>query len=42
MYTKFVVPAIAALSFIAQPALAQDTLKKIKDSGSITIGHRDA
>ena len=42
MYTTFVVPAIAALSFIAQPALAQDTLKKIKDSGSITIGHRDA
>jgi glutamate/aspartate transport system substrate-binding protein len=42
MYTKFVVPAIAALSFIAQPALAQDTLKKIKDNGSITIGHRDA
>jgi glutamate/aspartate transport system substrate-binding protein len=42
MYTKFVVPAIAALSFVAQPALAQDTLKKIKDAGSITIGHRDA
>jgi glutamate/aspartate transport system substrate-binding protein len=42
MYTKFVIPAIAALSFVAQPAVAQDTLKKIKDSGSITIGHRDA
>jgi glutamate/aspartate transport system substrate-binding protein len=33
---------IAALA-IAAPAAAQDgTLKKIKDSGSITIGHRDA
>jgi glutamate/aspartate transport system substrate-binding protein len=42
MYAKFVVPAIAALSFVAQPATAQDTLKKIKDSGTITIGHRDA
>jgi glutamate/aspartate transport system substrate-binding protein len=42
MYAKFVVPAITALSFVAQPAAAQDTLKKIKDSGSITIGHRDA
>src|SRR6478752_5436651 len=45
MYAKFVVPAIAALGLMAQPALAQQltgTLKKIKDSGSITIGHRDA
>src|ERR1051325_1479495 len=42
MYAKFVVPAIAALGLIAQPAVAQDTLKKIKDSGTITIGHRDA
>ncbi len=38
--------AIAALTvaFVAIPAVAQDltgTLKKIKDSGSITIGHRD-
>ena len=24
------------------PVLAQDTLKKIKDSGAITVGHRDA
>src|ERR1044071_8524247 len=33
---------LAALFFAGQ-ALAQDgTLKKIKDSGSITIGHRDA
>jgi glutamate/aspartate transport system substrate-binding protein len=45
MYAKFVVPAIAALGLMAQPAIAQEptgTLKKIKDSGSITIGHRDA
>ena len=44
MYAKFVVPAIAALGLLAQPAVAQETgtLKKIKDSGSITIGHRDA
>ena len=35
--------ALAASAALAAPALAQDgTLKKIKDSGSITIGHRDA
>src|SRR5262245_45120737 len=34
---------IALLAAVALPALAQDgTLKKIKDSGAITIGHRDA
>jgi len=32
----------AAALAVALPAAAQDTLKKIKDSGSITIGHRDA
>ena len=33
----------AAALAVALPVLAQDgTLKKIKDSGSITIGHRDA
>src|SRR5262245_45339578 len=33
----------AALALCSLPGLAQDgTLKKIKDSGSITIGHRDA
>src|SRR3990170_576739 len=36
------IAAVAALA-VALPALAQEgTLKKIKDSGSITIGHRDA
>jgi len=35
--------ALAASAALAAPALALDgTLKKIKDSGSITIGHRDA
>jgi glutamate/aspartate transport system substrate-binding protein len=42
MYRKFVVPAIAAMCLVATPSLAQDTLKKIKDSGSITIGHRES
>jgi glutamate/aspartate transport system substrate-binding protein len=35
--------ALLASATLAAPAIAQDgTLKKIKDSGSITIGHRDA
>ena len=36
--------AILVAAFVATPALAQDspTLKKIKDSGTITIGHRDS
>jgi glutamate/aspartate transport system substrate-binding protein len=36
--------ALALLAFAAAPVLAQDsgTLKKIKDSGTITIGFRDA
>ncbi|MDQ5848590.1 MAG: amino acid ABC transporter substrate-binding protein, partial [Pseudomonadota bacterium] len=33
---------VSAALAVALPAAAQDTLKKIKDSGSITIGHRDA
>ena len=34
---------VAATLAVAMPAAAQEgTLKKIKDSGSITIGHRDA
>jgi glutamate/aspartate transport system substrate-binding protein len=39
MKTMFALLAALAL---ATPAAAQDTLKKIKESGSITIGHRDA
>ena len=35
--------ALIACALCAAPALAQDgTLKKIKDNGYITIGHRDA
>jgi glutamate/aspartate transport system substrate-binding protein len=36
--------ALALLAFVAAPVLAQDsgTLKKVKDSGTITIGYRDA
>ena len=43
MYAKFLVPAIAVLGLVAEPTVAQEltgTLKKVKDSGSITIGHR--
>jgi glutamate/aspartate transport system substrate-binding protein len=41
-YARFAL-ALLASATLASPALAQDgTLKKIKDSGSITIGHRDA
>jgi glutamate/aspartate transport system substrate-binding protein len=45
MHCRFVAPAIAAISFMAGPAVAQEltgTLKKIKDSGSITLGHRES
>jgi glutamate/aspartate transport system substrate-binding protein len=45
MYRKLIVPAIAVLGLIAQPSIAQEltgTLKKIKDNGSITIGHRES
>jgi glutamate/aspartate transport system substrate-binding protein len=42
MRTVFALLAAAAVG-LAAPAVAQEgTLKKIKDSGSITIGHRDA
>jgi len=43
MKSRFTVIAALAAFAVALPALAQEgTLKKIKDSGSITIGHRDA
>ena len=43
MNTANALLAAAALSLAATAASAQEgTLKKIKDSGSITIGHRDA
>src|SRR5438477_11167376 len=34
--------AAAALAFATAASAQEGTLKKIKDSGSITIGHRDA
>ena len=41
-YARFAL-ALLASATLAVPAFAQDgTLKKIKDSGTITIGHRDA
>lgn len=36
------IAALFACAVFAAPATAADTLKKIKESGSITIGHRDA
>ena len=39
---RMLMVAVAASLACAGPALAQDTLKKIKDSGVITVGHRDA
>ena len=38
---KIAIAAAVCLAFAA-PAMAQETLKKIKDTGTITIGHRDA
>src|SRR5260221_11901268 len=42
MKTAVALVAAAALGFTAAAAAQESTLKKIKDSGSITIGHRDA
>jgi len=45
MQWKFIASAIMALGVVAVPAAAQEvtgTLKKIKDSGSITLGHRES
>ena len=45
MFAKLILPLAAATSLFAVPALAQDltgTLKKIKDTGTITLGHRES
>ena len=44
MHTSKLSLAFALLAFAAAPVLAQDsgTLKKVKESGTITIGYRDA
>jgi len=40
---RILIADLASLAFIATPALAQQgTLEKVKSSGAITIGHRDA
>jgi glutamate/aspartate transport system substrate-binding protein len=45
MYLRIMVPAIAALGLVVTPSSAQEltgTLKKIKDTGAITLGHRES
>jgi glutamate/aspartate transport system substrate-binding protein len=42
MKTAFALLVAAGLAFAAAASAQEGTLKKIKDSGSITIGHRDA
>src|SRR5256885_11626448 len=42
MKTTVALLAAAALGFSAAAAAQASTLKKIKDSGSITLGHRDS
>ena len=42
--TKLAVATLIAAAFVTTPAVAQEspTLKKIKDTGSITLGHRES
>jgi glutamate/aspartate transport system substrate-binding protein len=45
MRLKIFISAVAAMGFITIPAFAQEltgTLKKIKDTGTITLGHRES
>jgi glutamate/aspartate transport system substrate-binding protein len=45
MIAKLILPLAAAAGLFTAPALAQDltgTLKKIKDTGTITLGHRES
>src|SRR5215467_9501237 len=45
MQWKLLAPAVAALAVVTIPAAAQEltgALKKIKDSGAITLGHRES
>ena len=39
---QFVLAALASAALAAPAAAQEGTLKKVKDSGSITVGHRDA
>src|SRR5262249_17945167 len=45
MHVKMLLSMIATATFAASPTLAQDltgTLKKIKETGTITLGHRES
>ena len=45
MRLNMLLSVIATASFVANPAIAQEltgTLKKIKDTGTITLGHRES
>src|SRR5258708_30905597 len=45
MRVKTLLLSVLAIAFVASPAPAQEltgTLKKIKDTGTITLGHRDS
>src|SRR5215204_7357049 len=45
MHCKLTASAIAAIGLFVLPATAQElteTLKKIKDTGAITLGHRES
>jgi glutamate/aspartate transport system substrate-binding protein len=45
MRIKMLLSMVAATGFVASPVLAQEltgTLKKIKDTGTITLGHRES
>jgi glutamate/aspartate transport system substrate-binding protein len=45
MHLKMLLSMVAAASFAAAPALAQEptgTLKKVKDTGTVTLGHRES
>ena len=45
MRWKWMMPVLAAAALAATPALAAEptgTLKKIKDTGTITLGHRES
>ncbi len=45
MFAKLILPLATAAGLFAGPALAQEltgTLKKVKDTGTITLGHRES
>lgn len=42
MFTKRFLSLALACAFLSAPAFAEDTLKKIKDSGTIALGHRES